>query len=139
MAQDPYDHARMTSLVMEEKAAKEAFVEAKQDIGKWKKRHQMALNAADIGLADTAGRKVAELEETMAKARFDLERIQQDKSMLRMEANLPQETHNTAQAEALIEDFRALGASPEEGELRELAIEQSAEDMLAALKTRMND
>ena len=134
---DDSERAAMQGLLMEQKRLEGVLSEADDDIALWSTRVKLATQHGEEALAQECRTRLARAEAAAAEARLQLEHLQNEKDILRHGAHRPEGTQ-TDQAEALLENFRAMGVHPEEQELKEITREQEAGDMLAALKARMN-
>ena len=136
---DDIERAEMLNLVLLEKDAKKRFEKAREAIPVWEERVELSRQRGRHDLLTKATAKLEEVRQEAASAKLELEHIANEKAVLRGSALMPDSSHQLAQAESLIEDFRAMGVEPETGEIDELVREETADDMLAALKARMRD
>jgi hypothetical protein len=127
----------MTYLVMQQKEAEEKLRQADEELEKWRPRVEFAKRKGALDLAEEATRRVDSALAERQAAQFELERIANEKSMLRLGSRLPQGVE-AANTEILLESFRAMGINENDGALDRLEKEQAGEDMLAALKAKMS-
>jgi hypothetical protein len=129
----------MTALLLEEKQARQKFQQARERFELWKNRLALAEEAGRDDLVEDALREMDSAKQEATGARATFERIKNEKSMLRVGSRLREQEDTVGQAEGLVEQFRAMGVNPEDEELRQVAKDQAANDMLAQLKARMTD
>lgn len=139
MTVDPADVAEMAHFVLEEKDAKKRLAEAEEAIELWTKRVTMARKHGQESLALEADERLAQEKAKQEEALHDLERIANDKHMLRYETRLPGENPGQAFAEQLLGQFEDMGVDAKEYELNKLSKDQEADDMLAALKMKLGN
>ena len=132
------DHAEMAALLIEEKQARKKFDEAREAFELWESRLERAESAGRDDLVQLALQELADAKQKGQEAKHAFERLKNEKSMLRVGSRLRDQPETVGQAEALVEDFRSMGINPEDEEIREVVKEQSAIDMLASLKNKMD-
>jgi len=125
--------------VLEEKEAKKRLAAAEEAIEQWTKRVTMARKHGQTLLAGEAAERVQQEMANRDAATQDLERIANDKQMLRYETRLPGENPGQAFAEQLLGQFDDMGVHGEEYELNKISKDQEADDMLAALKMKLGN
>ncbi len=134
---DDSERAAMQGLLMEQKRLEGLLTDAEEDIALWSKRVDLATQHGEEALAQESRVRLNRAKAEAADTRLHLEHLDNEKDILRHDTHRPEGTE-TAQAEALLDDFHAMGIHPEEHELNEISREQEAGDMLAALKARMS-
>ena len=134
---DEVERAEMLALVMQEKDARKRLEEANEALTLWEERVALSRQRGRHDLLAKATARLEEASLAAAAAELELEHLANEKAVLRGSALMPDSSHQLAQAESLVEDFRTMGVDPEAGEIDELVREETADDMLAALKARM--
>jgi hypothetical protein len=121
---DPGIHAEMTHWVMRQKELERERDALTAEVEKWSRRVTLA---TDKGMHDLAGEAQAKLDEIRAKLAEigpELDKVEMEKSALRMEARRPGAAADEAliRAETMVEQGRMAGLDPEAGKAeRELA------------------
>lgn len=137
---DEGELGEMEALILEEKMHRKRFEDAKERVELWQPRLELAESRGRSELAAEARRRLTEARQDYGAARHQLERIQMEKSVLRKEANRPDDrTAAEMRDEQALDAFRSMGADPETWEINQVAKEQTADDALAALKARMEE
>ncbi len=135
---DPIDIERLTALKVLEKRARQRQEAAEEGLALWRPRVDLARRKGVADLVAEAEAQVLALEEARRLAQSEAESHAQEREVLLAVARQPEDgSQALANAESLLEDFQALGVNPSDEALRNVAREVAAEDMLAALKRKM--
>lgn len=123
----PREEAIYAFLIKDQYRLEEELVAAKKDVKTWVRRSKLALKAGKLDL----GRQAKE-RAILAKGEFDriqseLKTVRLKKANLKRRTRMPDASEDLMYAEMLVEQFRLLGHSPEEGEANEIAARMEAE------------
>lgn len=105
---DPVIQAQMTDLMRRQKAYEEERAQILVDGPVWKKRVELAESKGLSDLAQQASEKLEALRVRNREIKFELDKIDQEKDMLRYQARRPS-GEEVARAEHLLEQVRQGG------------------------------
>lgn len=119
---DAFVHAQMKNLMMRKKSAEEELTKVRADGQLWKGRVQLAQEKNLTELAVQAEEKLVSLRSRRDELKFELEKIEQEKDVLRYQARRPG-GDEVERAEFMVEQVRQGGLiDPDKAGLeRELA------------------
>jgi phage shock protein A len=119
---DAFVHAQMKNLMMRKKSAEEELTKVRADGQLWKGRVQLAQEKNLTELAVQAEEKLVSLRSRRDELKFELEKIEQEKDVLRYQARRPS-GDEVERAEFMVEQVRQGGLiDPDKAGLeRELA------------------
>ncbi len=105
MPMDPYLHAQMKNLMMRKKSAEQELTQVRKDGHLWKGRKQLAEEQGRPELAEKAEEKLVGLRTRRDELKFELDKIEQEKDMLRYQSRRPS-GNEVERAEMMVEFVR---------------------------------
>ncbi len=105
---DPVIQAQMTDLMMRKKRLEEELAQVRVEGPKWRQRVELAQNKGLTDLASQASEKLEELRAKNRELKFELEKIDQERDVLRYQARRPS-GEEVDRAERMLEEVRMGG------------------------------
>lgn len=105
---DPVIQAQMTDLMMRKKRLEEELAQVRVEDPKWRQRVELAQNKGLTDLASQASEKLEELRAKNRELKFELEKIDQERDVLRYQARRPS-GEEVDRAERMLEEVRMGG------------------------------